>query len=465
MAKDKKNKVLLFVGNYYENMPSYIWLNTSLLYLTAPLIELDIEPVVIVEFIDSDYEDIIAEHADDCIIFGVSATSLQILSGLRASRLFRKYAPNTPIIWGGTHPYSLPEQTLKHDLVDMVALYPAEYSFSQLVHKLKYGMDISCVSGLVYKSNGKFIHTGKPVFNDLSNFPPFPYHIFGDLERYINPETRVLNYVSSCGCPHACSFCSIGIRDPWKSLPVNRILNDVEWLAEQYKLRTIYFNDSDLFYNKNRIVDFCSGLKNNFYWRGEGHVISLMNYSREEFKMMADSGLDMVFMGIEATTHRMQKVLRKTFDLKYVDTILERARGLDIGFYLSFMYGAPTDTIEDLEHSYNTLQRWKNINENVQFQTSIFTSFPAVQLTEVAVDNGFEEPKTLEEWGNFMSVYGCKDRFFHRPWYDDNFNKEYEKRFYDLFPDYPLYRFKTEYTAIANGRIAKTGREKHRELE
>lgn len=46
-----KNKVLLFVGNFIENQPNS-WLWNNLMFLTAPLIELCVLPVVITEFID-----------------------------------------------------------------------------------------------------------------------------------------------------------------------------------------------------------------------------------------------------------------------------------------------------------------------------------------------------------------------------------------------------------------------------
>lgn len=441
---NRKNKVLLFAGNFIENQ-TYDWLPNNILYLTAPLVEAGFEPILITEFTDPDYEDIIKEYAEDSIVFGVSAMSgRRITSGLKAARIFRECAPDTPIVWGGIHPHSLPEQTLEHELVDIVFLSPAENSFVQAVSAIKAGNDLQSIPGLLYKVDGKTVHTGRPTFYNLSDLPPFPYHIL-KIEKYINPKTRVLNYNASCGCPGVCSFCSIGIRDPWRALPTERILDDIEWLVKKYNLQTIYFNDADFFISKEHAFGISNGVKErnlNIYWRASSRVWDFLKYSREEMQMLEKSGLDLVFLGIEATTDRMQKVMRKRFKLEDVDTILQRAKGLSIEFYLSCIFGAPTETIEDLESTYNALKRWQSINANAKYQTSIFAPYPATALTALAVEHGLIEPKNLEEWGTFPLINDLRDTYNDRPWFSESFNMEYGKRFNELFPTYPAYTFK-----------------------
>ncbi len=97
----KKNKAILFYGKQTDTQEKD-WLPYNLLYLTAPLYEAGFEPVIITEFTDTDYEDIIKMHAGESLVFGVSAfTSGQIASGLKACQIFRKYNADAPIIWGG----------------------------------------------------------------------------------------------------------------------------------------------------------------------------------------------------------------------------------------------------------------------------------------------------------------------------------------------------------------------------
>ena len=134
-----KNKVLLFYGKQ-SNDQRNDWIPYNILYLTAPLIDAGFEVVFIAEFENSDYEGIIRKHASDSIIFGVSAfTSGQITSGIEACRIFRKYSADTPIAWGGHHAMALPEQTLRHELIDIVFTGPSENSFLQVVSAIKGG--------------------------------------------------------------------------------------------------------------------------------------------------------------------------------------------------------------------------------------------------------------------------------------------------------------------------------------
>ena len=55
------------------------------------------------------------------LLIGLSTmTCYQIKNTLRLAHLVRKINPDIPLVWGGTHPSMMAEQTLESELVDYV---------------------------------------------------------------------------------------------------------------------------------------------------------------------------------------------------------------------------------------------------------------------------------------------------------------------------------------------------------
>ncbi len=106
-----------------------------------------------------------------------SMTGKQIRWGLAAARVVREAAPTVPLVWGGVHPSILPEQTLGHPLVDLVAVGDGEELALELTAALKGPgpADLSKIAGLAWKRGGR------PVVNpprdpvSMDELPPLDY--------------------------------------------------------------------------------------------------------------------------------------------------------------------------------------------------------------------------------------------------------------------------------------------------
>lgn len=102
------------------------------------------------------------------------------------------------------------------------------------------------IVGIATKDNYKEQQTLKP--RDIRNAQTWP-------ARYITP-TREANrntyrIETSRGCPHAnCSFCSLAcanvVRDMWKPLPVEIILNEIKTLHKKYGATRFSMTDDDM---------------------------------------------------------------------------------------------------------------------------------------------------------------------------------------------------------------------------
>src|SRR5580704_16961980 len=109
----------------------------GLLSLAGSLREAGYTPVIIDGALDRDYLKRIAEHASDCLCFGVSLlTGPMIRDAIEASKYFRKLRPDAPIIFGGWHPSLRSAETLREDFVDIVVRHQGEQTLVDILRRL-----------------------------------------------------------------------------------------------------------------------------------------------------------------------------------------------------------------------------------------------------------------------------------------------------------------------------------------
>ena len=167
-----------------------------------------------------------------------------------------------------------------------------------------------------------------------------------------------------------------------------------------------------------------------------------MKFSKEEFELLEKSGLEGIFVGVESASPHILKLMNKRHTNRHVDILAELTKDFSFTLYFSFIFGNPTETIEDMEISYRELYRWMQINKNIKFQTCIFTPYPNIPMTDLAIENGFVPPDNLEGWANLALMNTTRDVYMDLPWFSPEFNLKYGKRFQELFPSHPKYEYK-----------------------
>lgn len=388
-----KNKVMLFYGMFEDNQ-AYAYIPWSMIYLATYLRKHKFDPIIIDEFTSPEIEEAIKEYAQESITFGVSAmTGRQITAGLEAIRSFKSYLnKEARIVLGGAHSTALPEESLMNESID--------YAFSGQSF-LSLPLLLQSMSTKQQSEDRRTIYADYPTRQQLLEFPDFELHRY-DFEKYINPTTRLLNYSASIGCPASCSFCSWGKgKHTHHYLSLKRVLDDIEFLVKTYDLTTIVIQDSTFFSDKNFVLSFAEGMtKRNLgcFWRADARVVELARFTKAEYKILANSGLDWVFVGVENTVPRIMRLFKKVYNLEMVDTIINNMKGLDIDLFMSLIVGVPTETIDELELNVGNIERWFNMSDQVFCQKCVFTPYPGTELTNLAIEHGFKPPTTLEGW-------------------------------------------------------------------
>jgi radical SAM superfamily enzyme YgiQ (UPF0313 family) len=220
--------------------------------------------VIIDQIVQKDFKShLLSLLEQEPICIGITAmTGRQIQGGLLASKMAKD--KGSPVVWGGTHPSLLPEQTLSHPLVDYVVQGEAEESFAELVDALAQGKErVNGIAGLWSKDNGRVVFGGEREFVDINSLPAVPYHLV-DINKYIKSGRygRALSLYTSRGCPQQCTFCynpAIHKRR-WRSQSAESVLKDIKRLQREYQVEHFQFWDDSFFASLQRARAIAEGI-------------------------------------------------------------------------------------------------------------------------------------------------------------------------------------------------------------
>ena len=175
-----------------------------------------------------DYQTRVLESCKDALCFGTtSIIGYQSYHSALMSREVRKAFPTLPIVAGGWFPSIKQDMVIEQACADVVVMGQGEITFMEVLEALRTGSSLEGIDGIAFKKNGEIMTNPFRKITDLNSLPPMPYHLI-NFENYfasdsydyikllLNSHTgrdnsakniRSLYYVSSYGCPDACTFC------------------------------------------------------------------------------------------------------------------------------------------------------------------------------------------------------------------------------------------------------------------
>ncbi len=206
-------------------------------------------------------EDVVKEKPD---IVGISSLfSPYYREVLRSAEEIKKRL-KIPIIVGGSHVSAMPLFMLQQPGIDFIIQAEGERPMVEFLREWKNGGNYAKVPNLGYEENGRHI------LNKVEdNFPieELPFPDLSDLarDRY-HLKNRPLHFlVSSRGCPHQCSFCSVHLTfgTGYRKRSTSNVLQEIKKRYEE-GVRVFDFEDDDFTCNGEEIKELCKKLMEAF---------------------------------------------------------------------------------------------------------------------------------------------------------------------------------------------------------
>lgn len=306
------------------------------------------------------------------------------------AKKIKEESQETKIIFGGPQATLTAEETMKViPWIDGVGIGEGETSILPIIEAVLTDNYSDKVKGLVYRQGNEIINTGMPdLINNLDDLPFIDY-------SFINMKMmKKVDIDAGRGCPFGCTFCST--KSFWnrkfRLKSPERIVREIQMLKEDYGINHFSLTHDLFTANKKKVMQFCKLLDENnldITWGCSSRADTL---DEEMIKVMSASGCERIFLGVESGSPRMQKIINKNLKL---EKLLDTVRNLklnNIEFVLSFIYGFPEETVEDVNMTLELIDKL--------FRASLI-NFNSVQLHELSYFPGTE---LLQRYGKELKA-------------------------------------------------------------
>jgi radical SAM superfamily enzyme YgiQ (UPF0313 family) len=420
-----KKVILYHPATHHERFYSFYWIPYSLLTIASVIV--DNYDVIIIDDNLEDSDINYDELTNNCLCVGITAmTGHQITGGIRFAERIRCHNPNITIIWGGTHATILTDDTIAHPLVDVVVRGQGELPFKELIKRIDLKQNLLGIKGVSYKEKDVIIHNNKNSLFDKSTFPILPWHLI-NASKYLRNDpkigTKILNYISSQGCPFGCTFCSeVALYDRrWKTYGIDRMINDIRYLIEIGGANAIKFYDANLFVNLEIVFKMAEIFINesfNITWAAAGHPKTLMNLTKAQWDLLSKSQCIRLLIGAESGSQNALNIIKKGITPQTIETLAEKCSDYGIIGSFTFIVGFPNCTDKrEIEKTIELANKLRFIDKQHDVKIHFYAPYPGTPLFRKACQAGFKTPNRLEEWSNYD--YYC----IETPW----INSKYEK--------------------------------------
>jgi len=264
---------------------------------------------------------------------------------LLLTRQIKRLEPKIKVILGGPQVSSVPQGTLDtFAWIDLIVIGEAERHILQVIGGLESGV-LGDVLGVAYRENGQVVlKEPAALVEDLDGLPMLDYQLIAGHKWRVTMEV-------SRGCPYRCVFCNTSAfwQRKFRIKSVPRIEQEIRAIKSMAGGDPVYitFIDDNFTTDYRHCLRLCEKLRElDIAWNCDARVDTL---DEPLIAAMAEAGCDSILMGIETGSPRVQKLMNKNIDLTTVDVVIDLLQRYKLKPVLSFMYGLPDETDEDVQ--------------------------------------------------------------------------------------------------------------------
>lgn len=236
------------------------------------------------------------------------------------------------VVMGGPHVTFRPEEALNH--CDFVVKGEGEETFLALVKELEAGASPNGLKGISYKTNADGIqHNEVPGVVDLSEVPSPDFTLSPQIDAKNIPPI----VITSRGCPHNCSFCSVtpifGRKYRFKSH--EQVIDELR--PVQHK--SVCFGDDNFCANPRRAKSLLREMikKDAVPLRWSAQICVSAASDNELLELMQQTRCRIVYVGIESVDPETLKKYGKAHTVDAVKQCVDNLHRHDIGIHGMFV--------------------------------------------------------------------------------------------------------------------------------
>ncbi len=353
---------------------------------------------------------------------GIGSMTPTIESALKSARVAREACPDAKILMGGPHAtFSGDEILASEKAVDIIVRGEGEETLLELARQQSSLCDIK---GIAFRKDDKIVQTAnRPYIQDLDALPLPAYKLL-PMDKYNITGRNLLSVISSRGCPYQCPFCvaSQMFGAPFRARSPSKVLDEMEWLRDEFGAEGIAFQDDTLTFDKNRALQICDGMTERKMKLPWGCGTRADAVTKDLVAKMSKAHCDEVMFGVESGCQRMRDVLKKRVTNEQCENAIKWTKDAGIFVTVSVILGYPGETKETLKESLDFVRRV----EPDDVWLCHATPFPGTELRELVKSLGW---KMSENW----AMYNTMNPIFEDPALPAKDIAEIRTKFYHQF--------------------------------
>ena len=322
----------------------------------------------------------------------------------KLARTFKKVLPNVPIICGGIHPTSLPDETIKEDCFDMICLGEGEGAMEDLLQRMREKRSYTDIKNLWVKDDTGKVHKNdkRPVIRPLESLPKPDKSLFA---KYGALTSRIM-IMTTRGCPFACTFCVNSFRNAaysgevyLRQRSVDDVIEDMIDIKKTYKPKKFRFEDDVFAFNQKWLNDFKVAYKKHIDL--PFHCYVTPSTAKDDIlKSLKEAGCESVSMGIQSGSEKIRtKLLHRRHSDELIIAAAQRIKKHGLKLQAEYIFGFPEETPEEMWKSFELNDKLDAYNT----ASFIFYPYPKTALADYSIEHGY---LSKEDYDKIKDGYG-----------------------------------------------------------
>ncbi len=326
-----------------------------------------------------------------------------------------------PVIWGGAHVNVMPDECLRY--ADMICLGEGEEALLELVRNYAADKTDLTIKNIWFKTKEGIVRNELRELEENLDRYPFPDFdlksqlVMSEQGFEVLAESNMhgeYSIMSSRGCPYSCHYCYNSYRrDQYKSKGKYLRVRSVEKVIEELVLaknkfshltKINFWDDSFIARRKEDFIIFQKLYKKKINLPFFA-LIEPMAFDFEKVKLLRDSGLASLQLGIQTGSERINRdVYNRRVSNPRIIEVARQIRELGIDVIYDVIFNNPYEEPCDVAESVNLFLQfpWP-----VSLQGFNLIFYPGTQITEKALQDGYISAK--EETENDSTIEGIKN--------------------------------------------------------
>jgi radical SAM superfamily enzyme YgiQ (UPF0313 family) len=273
----------------------------------------------------------------------------------------------TPVIMGGAHVSTTPEEVLRHQAVDYIVTGEGDETFPLLLHEINKGLLPERLDGVGYRVQGKVHINPKRFFiNDIDDIP-FPARHLLDFSRYTIKGRPYTVLITSRGCPQGCTYCSVSqvMGKAFRPRSAAAVIEEIKHCREKYGISLFDIEDDNFTLDQKRALQILNLLIEEF---GDDELqlfamngLSIFSLNQELLEMMKRAGFRHLDLSLGSISRHASTQINRPYDPGKTALVLDQAAAYRLPTTTYTIYGIPGHSLEDMVQSLHYLMGQKTV--------------------------------------------------------------------------------------------------------